>query len=177
MSVKCEPNNFRVTSCDSGNLRVVSYNLTSLWFASCELIIRLWVGSRISLHYIKSSLSVYIISSLYAKQSKSNEVIIPITIYTPESNRKIYSDLNAKELEKYASIKQTNYRSSSLQVWFPYRLWKTPRKATAVKSFYSTVTGLVILLKQDPTTGVFTFKYFRADICLCNTSRFLLLSL
>ena len=33
VSVKCEPNNFRVASCDSGNLQVVSYNSTSL---SCE---------------------------------------------------------------------------------------------------------------------------------------------
>ena len=72
LSVKCESNSFRVASWDSGNLRVVSYNSTSLWVASCELIIRLWVGSSISLHYIKSALSLYIISSLHVKQSKSN---------------------------------------------------------------------------------------------------------
>ena len=30
VSVKCEFNNFRVASCDSRNLRVVSYNSTSL---------------------------------------------------------------------------------------------------------------------------------------------------
>ena len=30
VSVKCEPNNFGVASCDSGNLRVVSYNTISL---------------------------------------------------------------------------------------------------------------------------------------------------
>ena len=57
------------------DLRAVTYNLTSLWVASCELIIRPWVRSRISLHYIKSALSAYIISSLQVKQSKRNRVI------------------------------------------------------------------------------------------------------
>ena len=86
VSVKCQPKNFRFASCDFGNLRVVSYNSTSLWVASCELIIVLWVGSCISVHYIRSALSVYIISSLHVKQSKSNMVIwyIPIMIYTWE---------------------------------------------------------------------------------------------
>ena len=94
VSVKCKSNNFRVPSCDSGDLRVVSYNSTSLWVATCELIIRLWVGSCISLHYIKSALWVYVISSLHVKQSKSNKVIwyISIVIYTWE--RKIHCDLN-----------------------------------------------------------------------------------
>ena len=36
---------------------------------------KLWVGSRVSLHYINSALLVYIISSLHAKRSKSNKVI------------------------------------------------------------------------------------------------------
>ena len=71
MSMKYASKNFRVKSCDSGNLRVVSYNWTILWVASYELIIRLWVGSRISLHYIKSALLVYIISGLQVKQSPS----------------------------------------------------------------------------------------------------------
>ena len=71
VSVKCKPKNFRVAGCYSGNLRVVSYNSTILWVASCELIIRLWVGCCINLHYIKSALSVYIISSLHAKHSPS----------------------------------------------------------------------------------------------------------
>ena len=75
VSVKCEPNNFQVASGKSGNLRVVNYNVKSLWVASYELIIRLWVGSQISLLYIKSSLSVHIISSLHVKQSKSNKAI------------------------------------------------------------------------------------------------------
>ena len=30
VSVKYKPNNFRVANCDSGNLSVVRYNLTSL---------------------------------------------------------------------------------------------------------------------------------------------------
>ena len=48
-----------------------------------------------------------------------------------------------------------------------------PRKATAVDFYLSTVTGLAILLKQDPTTGVCvkTFQF------LCDTSRRLLLNL
>ena len=105
VSVKCEPNNFRVASCESGNLRDVSYRSTSLWVASWELIIRLRVGSHISLHYIKSALSVHIISYLDVKQSKSNKVINIFQLrYTPESNRKIYFDLNGNELEKYARI-------------------------------------------------------------------------
>ena len=84
MSVKCKLNIFRVVSSDSDNLRVVSYNSTGLSVASCELIVRLWVGSRISLHYNKSALSVDIISSLHVKQSESNKVIwyIPSMICT-----------------------------------------------------------------------------------------------
>ena len=105
LSVKWQPNNFRVASCDSGNLRVVTYNLGSLWVTSCELIIRLLVGSRISLHYFKSALLIYIISSLHVKQSKSNKVMwyISIMIYTCDLHL-IYCDLNGNELEKYASI-------------------------------------------------------------------------
>ena len=56
LSVKWKPNNFRVASCNSGNLQVVSYNSTIPWVASCEFIIRLWVRSSISRHYIKSAL-------------------------------------------------------------------------------------------------------------------------
>ena len=41
VSVKCDPNNFRVANCNSIDLRVVSYNTTSLRVASCEVIIRL----------------------------------------------------------------------------------------------------------------------------------------
>ena len=36
VSVKCEPNNFWVASCDSGNLGVVGYNSAIQWVASCE---------------------------------------------------------------------------------------------------------------------------------------------
>ena len=84
--VKCEPNNFWAASSNSGNLRVVSYNSTNLWIASCELIIRLWEGSCICLHYIKSALSVYIISRLHVKQTESNKELwyIPVMIYTWE---------------------------------------------------------------------------------------------
>ena len=40
------------------------------------------------------------------------------------------------------------------------------KKATAAKSYFSTVTSLVILLKQDGNTGVFgkASQIFRADI-------------
>ena len=48
------------------------YNSASPWLVGCELIIRLWIVGRISLHYIKSALSFYIIWSLHVKQSESN---------------------------------------------------------------------------------------------------------
>ena len=51
---KSKPNNLQVARCDSGKLWIVSYNSTDLWVACCELIIRICV----SLHYIKSALSV-----------------------------------------------------------------------------------------------------------------------
>ena len=104
VSVKCKPNNFRVESCDSGNLQVSSYNLTSLWVVSCELIMKLWVGSRISLYYINSALSAYQ-SSLRVKKVKAiTEYDIFQLWYTPESNPKIYCNLNENQLEKYPSI-------------------------------------------------------------------------
>ena len=105
VSVKCKPNNFRVESCDSGNLQVSSYNLTSLWVVSCELIMKLWVGSRISLYNINSALSAYIISSLRVKKVKAITAYDTFQLwYTPESNPKIYCNLNENELEKCASI-------------------------------------------------------------------------
>ena len=105
VSVKCKPNNFRVESCDSGNLQVSSYNLTSLWVVSCELIIKLWVGSRITLYYINLALSAYIISSLRVKKVKAITAYDTFQLwYTPESSPKIYCNLNENELEKYASI-------------------------------------------------------------------------
>ena len=84
--MKCKLNNFWVANCDSGNLPVVSYNSTSLWVASCELIVNLWVGSHISLNYIKSASTVYIISSLHLKQGNRNKLMwyIPIMIYNWE---------------------------------------------------------------------------------------------
>ena len=45
VSVKWRTINFGLASCGSGNFRFVSYNSISLWIASCELIIRLWVVS------------------------------------------------------------------------------------------------------------------------------------
>ena len=81
VSVKCNSNNIGVGSCDSGNLKVLSYS-ASLWVARYELTIRLWVGSCISLHYIKPALSVYIISSLHVKQSKSDKVMWCISVMT-----------------------------------------------------------------------------------------------
>ena len=105
VSVKCKPKNFWVGSCDSGNLQVSSYNLASLWVVSCELIIKLWVGSRISLYYINLALSAYIIQSVRVKKVKAiTEYNIFQLWYTPESNPKIYYNLNENELEKYASI-------------------------------------------------------------------------
>ena len=78
-----------------------------------EPIISLEVGSCISLHYIKSELSVYIISIVHLRQSKNNKAIhifhYPIATYsynlghTPESNHEIYYDLIGNELGEYAS--------------------------------------------------------------------------
>ena len=65
---------------------------------------KLWVGSRISLYYINSALSAYQ-SSLRVKKVKAiTEYDIFQLWYTPESNPKIYYNLNENELEKYASI-------------------------------------------------------------------------
>ena len=86
VTVKWVLDHFRDATCNSGNLKVVSYNSVSLLVASCELIIKLWVGSCASLHYVKFALSVYLISTLHAKLTKSSKVIlyIPIMIYTWE---------------------------------------------------------------------------------------------
>ena len=65
---------------------------------------KLWVGSRISLYYINSALSAYQ-SSLRVKKVKAiTEYDIFQLWYTPESNPKIYCNLNENELEKYPSI-------------------------------------------------------------------------
>ena len=52
-------------------------------------------------------------------------------------------------------------------------------KATAVESYLGKVTGLAILLKQDPTKGIFvkTFQNIQSRYYLCNTSGRLLLNL
>ena len=65
---------------------------------------KLWVGSRISLYNINSALSAYQ-SSLRVKKVKAiTEYDIFQLWYTPESNPKIYCNLNENELEKYPSI-------------------------------------------------------------------------
>ena len=48
-------------------------------------------------------------------------------------------------------------RSSNPQVTerLFYRFWETPRKGTSLESYFSTVIGPAILLKQDSTKGVF----------------------
>ena len=72
---------------------------------SCELIIKLWVGSRISLYYINSAVSAYIILSLRVKKVKAiTEYDIFQLWYASESNPKTYCNLNENELKKYASI-------------------------------------------------------------------------
>ena len=52
------------------------------------------------------------------------------------------------------------YSSSGMTV---LQIWKILRKATAMKMDFSTVTGLLISLKQNPTKGVFvkTFQNFQ----------------
>ena len=65
--VNCEPNNFRDARCGPGNFRVLLQFNESV---SCKL----WVGSLISLPYIKHALSVYIISSLHLKQSNFEKI-------------------------------------------------------------------------------------------------------
>ena len=182
VSMKCEPKNVRVASCDSGNLRVVIYNSTRVWVANCQLIITQLVRGCINLHYIKFALSVYMISSMHVKQSKGIKVgYIPIIIYTWKQLwdllwfkwkliGKIY-----KYLCKYRLITETSW--SQVTEWLFYRFWKIPRKATAVEFYFSAITGPVILLKQGPTTGVFVFFPLEQIYFVYNTSRRLLLNL
>ena len=126
MSVKCTPNNIWVASCDS-----------------CELIIRLLVLSHLSLHYIKSSLSVCIISSVCVTQNKSKKLIwyITIMIYTWEQLSHLlwfkweWIGKTCKYLYKY---RLTNYRSSCNRML--YRSWKIPREAAALETHFTTVT-------------------------------------
>ena len=68
-----------------------------------------------------------------------------------ESNRNIYCSLNRSELEKYASLSA----NIDLPEWLFFKLCKSPRKATTLESYFHAVTDLAILLRQDPTTGVF----------------------
>ena len=149
----------------------MSYNSTSLWVKTCKLIIRLWVGNCIILHYIKSTLLIYIISSLYIKKVKAvRSFDIFLLWYTPETSPcKIYCDLNGNELEKYAIwkiwkniLQKQLFTSNGITL---YRFWKIPKKTTAVESCFRAVTGLAILLKMELSTCVFVLpKIFRTDI-------------
>ena len=49
VSVKCESRNFEFRVA-TGSLQVLSHNSKSLWVVSCELMITLRLGNRISLH-------------------------------------------------------------------------------------------------------------------------------
>ena len=171
VSVQCEPKNFQVANCNSGNLQVMSHNSTSLWVARCELIIRLWVGCHTSLHYIKSTLSVYIISSLHVKQCKSNKMIWYI--------------LNLlwftwKRIEKYASI-CANINQLQKQLFVgkgmtALQILENSQKIIVVESNFSIVTSLAILLKQNSTTGILV-KTFQKDFFYVTPHRRLLLNL
>ena len=103
MSVKCEPNKLRVARCDSGNL----------WIANCKSIINMGVGSCISLYHIKSAFSVYVISSLYVKQSKSNKHIFQLWFSLRATLRftLIWMGMNWKNVQVSMQI-QTNHRRS-----------------------------------------------------------------
>ena len=112
------PTIFKLRAATFVNLRIVSYNLTSLLVASYELIIRLWVGSRISLHYIKSALSVHIISSLHVKLIKSNQVIwyIPILWFKWKCIGKICKCLcKYRLITEAAAHRQRNHCSQILE--------------------------------------------------------------
>ena len=172
VSVTWEPHSFLVASCNFGNLRVVSYNSTSVYVASCKLIIMMWVGSCISLHYIKYALSVYSISSMHVKQSKSNNVIwyVPMMIYTWEWLLDLLLfkwKWNGKIWQVSMQI-QTNYRNSCSQAtkWLLYRFLKIPRKAAAVEFSYSPCN----FTKLGPQHVCFREKFpkFSEQIFLCN---------
>ena len=89
-------------------------------------------------------------------------------------------EMNWKNMQASLQI-QISYRNSCSQVMELLfdRFCKNLRKVSAVQSYFSTVTGLAILLKQDPTTGVFvkTFRNFQNRYFLCSTSRWLLQNL
>ena len=59
------------------------------------------------------------------------------------------------------------------------QILENSQESNRVESYFSTVIGLVILFKQDPTTSVLvrTFQNFQNKYFLCNTSIRLLLNL
>ena len=67
---------------------------------------------------------------------------------------KIYSDLNGDELEKHASI----YANIDLLLTQQFE-GNQMTLVSAVETYFSTVTGLAIPLKQDLTTGVFVKNF------------------
>ena len=92
----------------------------------------------------------------------------------------ILMEMTCKKYAKYMS-KYRLITAAAVQVteWLFFSFRKIPRRATAVESYFSTVTVLAILLKQDPTKGVFmkTFQNFQNRYFLSNTFRGLVLNL
>ena len=86
----------------------------------------------------------------------------------------ILMEMTCKKYAKYMS-KYRLITAAAVQVteWLFFSFRKIPRRATAVESYFSTVTVLAILLKQDPTKGVFmkTFQNFQNRYFLSNTLR------
>ena len=76
---------------------------------------------------------------------------------------KIYSDLNGNELEKHASI----YANIDLLVTQQFEgnqmtllnILENYLERSGAETYFSTVTGLAIPLKQDLTTGVFVKNF------------------
>ena len=143
-----------------------------MWVVSCELIIRLWWGSRTSLHYIESELSVYVISRLHGKQSKINKAIWLFSTYDIQLRATVKFPVIQMEMN-WENMQACMQMYSNLQVteWLFYRFWEIPRQETSVESYFGRVTiGLPILFKKDDTTGVLvkTFQTFQNKHFLCN---------
>ena len=135
-------------SCGSGNLRVVSYNSISLWVASCELIIRPWVRSRISQHYIKSTLSVWIIASLKLEQSQSDKVIWYILDIHPKVTVR-FTVIYCKWKWIMLIIDKLQKQLFTVNGMTFLQILDSSQETTAMVPYFSTVTVLAILLKQN----------------------------
>ena len=134
--------------CGSGNLRLVSYNSTSLWVASCELIIRPWVGGRISQHYIKSTLSVWIIASLKLEQSQSDKIIWYILDIHPKVTVR-FTVIYSKWKWIMLIIDELQKQLFTVNGMTFLQILDSSQETTAMVSYFSTVTVLAILLKQN----------------------------